>query len=102
MNVNEWGIRFAFSTGFDLRDYTNLVIDFTKPSGAVLSVSSPNVTVPPVDLTTTIGFFPANTYAEYVFQPGDVDEVGNWTARLTYDDGSQHLISDIGNFTVNE
>lgn len=101
MNVNEWGIRFVFSTGFDLRDYTNLVLDFVKPSGVTLQPSSPDVTVPNVDLQTTIGFFPANTYAQYVFQPGDVDEVGEYSVRLIYDDGSQHLISDIGTFTVN-
>lgn len=101
MNVNEWGIRFAFSTGFDLRDATNLELRFTKPSGATLVVDSPNVTNPGVDLETTLGFFPANTWAQYIFQPGDVDEAGEWTCRLYYDDGSQHLISDVGNFTVN-
>jgi hypothetical protein len=102
LNVNEWGVRYVFSCGFDLRDYTNLQIEFTKPSGAQLVVSSPDVTPPPVDLETSIGFFPANTYAQYTFQPGDVDEIGEWTARVVYDDGSQHLISDIGNFEIFE
>ncbi len=103
MNVNEYGIVFAFSTAFNMSTYTSISIEFDKPSGATLTVTDADgVTVPAVDVTTTLGVFLANKYVAYTFQDGDVDEIGVWAARVVYDDASpQHLISDVGTFTVN-
>jgi hypothetical protein len=102
MNVYEYGIAFVFSTGFDMSGYSGIAIHFTKPDGTTLQVSNPDVTVPSVDIATTLGTFLANKYAQYIFKAGDVDQVGNWTARVIYDDvNPTHLISDIGNFIVN-
>jgi hypothetical protein len=82
--------------------YTTVQIQFDKPDGiTTLTVANPNVTVPNTNLSTTLGLFLANQYAYYVFQPGDVDQSGLWTARVIYQDGTpQHLISDVGTFTV--
>lgn len=101
MNVNEWGIKFQFATGFDISGFTQLQLVFTKPDGTVVTKTSPDVTAPPVDSITTEGLFPANTYAEYRLQNGDVDQAGEWCVYAIYDDGSQHLIADVAHFTVN-
>lgn len=102
MNINEWGIQFAFSTAFNMSGFSSIAIEFLKPSGATLTVTNPNVTVPSSPLPTTLGTFQANQYASYYFQPGDVDEEGTWTCRVVYTDASpQHLISDVASFIVN-
>lgn len=102
MNVNEYGVVFAFSTSFDMSSFTSISVDFTKPDGTTLTVTNPSVTVPNTDLVTTLGTFLANKYAKYVFQNGDVNQSGLWSARVVYTDATpQHLISDVGTFTVN-
>lgn len=101
MNVNEYGIYFLFSTGFDMRDFTGLEIHFTKPDGSALVVTNPDVSVGTTNVTTTIGPFTAYKYAQYVFKDGDVDQTGTWSARVVYDDSTQHLISDVATFTIN-
>lgn len=103
MNVGEWGIGFAFSTAFNMSAFTTIGIEFVKPDGTtVLMVSNPDVSVPNIDLSTTVGLFLANKYALYTFQAGDVDQIGTWAARVIYDDATpQHLISDVGTFLVN-
>lgn len=101
MNQGEWGVAFAFSTAFNMSGYTAISIDFVKPDKTTLTVSNPSVTVPGTNLSTTLGTFLANQYAYYVFQPGDVDQAGEWAARVVYTDGTpQHLISDVGTFQV--
>lgn len=100
MNVGNYGVIFAQSTGYDLTGFSTLEITFTKPSGAVLTVSNPAVSAPEVDIETTVGLMPAGTYSHYVFVAGDVDEVGEWSVRTTFDDGSQHLTSDVATFTI--
>lgn len=103
MNVNEYGVQFVFSTAFDMSSFTSISIDFVRPDGTTLTVTNPSVTVPAFDLSTTLGTFLANKYASYVFQNGDVNQVGLWSARVVYTDATpQHLISDVGTFTVNE
>lgn len=99
MNVGEFGVAFLMNTGFDLSGATSLAIKFTKPSGATLTVS--NVDSPNVNTQTSLGLFLANEYARYIFQSGDVIESGRWNARVIYDDVNEHLISDVGQFTVN-
>lgn len=101
MNINEYGVLFRYSTGFDLSGFTGLQIVFTKPDGTTLTRANPLVTAPAVDVTTTLGLFPANTYAQYEFAVGDADQSGTWCAYVIYDDGVQHLISDVAHFTVN-
>lgn len=100
MNVNEYGVVFAFSTGFNLSAFTSLSITFTKPDLTQLTVTNPDVSAPAVDLQTTAGLFPANTYASYKFANGDVNQAGAWSARVTYTDVNQKLISDVGTFTI--
>jgi len=102
MNVNEFGVSFLFSTGYAMNNFTTIAITFTKPDLTEFTVTNPDVTVPNTPITTVDGTFPANEYAKYVFKGGDVDQVGKWSARVTYDDNTPlHLISDIGVFTIN-
>lgn len=101
MNLNEWGIHLWFSVGFDLRGFDALSIEFTKPDLTTLTVTNPAVSVGTMDVQTIFGTFPANKYADYVFTVGQVDQEGEWSARLTYTDSTQHLISDVAAFVIN-
>lgn len=101
MNVNEYGVQFQFGTGFDLTSYSSLSIKFTKPDLTTLTVTSPSVTVGNTTISTTEGIFSAGTYALYTFVNGNVDQAGEWTARLTYTDANPRLLtSTIVNFTI--
>lgn len=101
MNTGEFGVNFVFSCGYDMSANTSLGITFTKPDGTTLTVSSPDVTVPAIDLQTTLGLFVAHQYVSYTFVDGDVDQAGEWSARVTYNDAApRHLISDPGSFLV--
>jgi hypothetical protein len=104
MNVGEYGVAFLFSTGFDMSAFTGIAINFTKPDHSTLVVTDPDVSVPNVDAVTTLGTFAANTYAKYYFVSGDVDQAGEWSAFVTYDNAGasppEHLISDTTKFTI--
>lgn len=104
MNVGEYGVAFAFSTGYNMSAFTGLAIVFTRPDLTTFTVQSPDVTAPAVSITTNKGVFAANTYAQYFFKQGDVSQAGSWSARVIYDQTtatpSLHLISDVGTFTV--
>jgi hypothetical protein len=91
MNVNNWGVIFYFGTDFDLSSNSSLTLTFTKPNGATLVVTSPQVYI----RNAQQGPFAPNTYAIYTFQEGDVDQAGEWSARLTYDATGQQLTSDL-------
>lgn len=82
--------------------FTSVAIHFDKPSGDILIVTNADgVTVPSSPVTTTLGIFLANKYVAYTFQDGDVDEIGEWSCRVVYDDADpQHLISDVATFEV--
>lgn len=101
MNVNNYGFPIVFGTGYDLEAATDLILTFTKPSGVTFTRdfnSTPNPTyVGQVGIETTAGFFPAFTYAGYLLAPGDIDEPGQWSARLTYENSvaPELLTSDI-------
>ena len=102
MNVNEYGVVYAFSTGFDMSGFTSISLTITRPDLTTVTVTnSTGVTVPASPIPTTDGVFAANQYTRYVFANGDINQVGNYSARVTYNDGSQHLISDVGTFTIN-
>lgn len=100
MNVNEYGVDFLMSTSYDMSGFTSLSLEFTKPDDTTLVVTDPAVSVPASPVATTAGTFAANQYISYTFQIGDVDQTGEWSARLTYVDGSKRLISEIALFTV--
>lgn len=100
MNVGEYGVVFYFGTGFNMSSQTSLRLDFTKPDGTTLAITS-GVTAPASPVVTTSGTFAASTYGKYTFVAGNVDQSGTWSCRLTYGDAAgQHLISDVGTFTI--
>lgn len=109
MNVYEYGVIFAFSTGFDMSANTSLQIEFWKPDNPWSEDTNltPSLTVTATlgtgALVTTAGLFLTNQYVKYTFIQGDVDQVGQWTARVIYNDATpKHLISDVAYFHVSE
>jgi hypothetical protein len=103
---DEIGIIFRGASSFDMSSETALEITFTKPDATTLVVdksSSPNaVSLETSPVTgTVLGDIAANESVKYTFASGDLDQSGEWTARLKYTDATKTLISAIGNFTVN-
>lgn len=75
------GITGEDGSPFDLSSQTSLSLVFTKESGNTLTVT------PSIGSTTeTIDGeeFVANTWIFYDFNPGEVDESGNWSVNFTY------------------
>ena len=98
MNVNEYGIALQMGVSFDMSSNTSLSFTFTKPSGTTLTTIA---TLGSTQITTPVGIFAPNTWAQYTFTAGQVSEAGVWQVRLTYHDASPaQLISSIGKFTV--
>jgi hypothetical protein len=98
VNQGEYGLACVFNTSFNLSAFTVLQIQFTKPDGTVLTKSA---TAPNVNISTALGTFLANQYAQYTFQNGDINITGVWQARVLYTDATpMHLISNISTFTV--
>lgn len=98
MNVNEYGVVFQMGVSFNMVSNTSLSFTFTKPNGTILTVSAVLGTL---QITTPVGVFAPNTYATYTFANGDVNQVGTWSARLTYIDAAPtKLISTPATFVV--
>jgi hypothetical protein len=102
MRVGEYGIPIQFNTRFDLSGFTSLSLAFTKPDNTILTVTDPDVAIGVGDIITPIGTFLSGEYVTYTFVNGDVDLFGEWSARLTANDGSENLISAEATFTVEE
>ena len=101
INEGEWGVACVFNLAFDISANTALAMKFIKPDETILLVTNPNVTAPNVDISTVLGIFSANHYAQYIFQAGDLDQTGIWYCRVIYDDATpRHLISNMSSFTV--
>jgi hypothetical protein len=101
MNAGEFGIEHDVNVGFDISGKTSLILTYTRPDGTTFTVTDPAVTVGTVPITTTSGPFAANQYCVYKFVAGDISKAGTYTARLTYNDATKHLISDPVTFAVN-
>lgn len=102
MNAGEYGITYNLNVNFDISGYSSLSLAFTRPDGTSFTRTNPTVTVGNSPLVTPDqGTFSANQYCVYVFQNADINQAGTYTARLTYQDASKHLISDQATFTVN-
>lgn len=98
INVGEYGQNLNLNVNFDISGASALSLSITKPDGAAFA-AVPVAGV--VDLVTEHGTFPANKYAVYKFQPGDLSEPGEYLVRLTYTDGTKRLISEPTSFSVN-
>ncbi len=95
--VGESGNKFQMGVSFDMSAQTALEFTFTKPDGTTLVVAGVLDVNPFVDQ----GFsFAANESAFYIWLVGDLDQDGDWTARLQYTDVSLVLISTISTFEV--
>ncbi len=105
VNEGEYGVACVFSTAYDMSGFSEIAMKFTKPDGTILLVdSSDGVTVPVVPVTTALGVFSANTYSQYYFQSGDLDQTGLWYCRVIFDNSGAsppiHLISNSSSFKV--
>ena len=102
MNENQYGFPIVFSTGFDMSAWTALTLTLTPPpgGGSPLIRTNPQVSIAGTPRNTPIGQLPANTYALYTLVNNDISMAGTWTARLTFFDGTQLLISNPDTFTV--
>lgn len=99
--VDEFGINFVMSTGFDMSQNTSLSVEFLKPD-CMTRLSVPAV-LGANDLQTTLGTFSANTWAFYRFVDGDLDQTGLWKAQLIYEDATPaKLFSSIVEFEVED
>lgn len=98
MIVGEYGVIFQMGVSFNMSAFTSLSLTFTKPDLTTLTVI-PSLGV--VQISTPEGIFSANTYVTYTFLNGQVNQIGDWTVRLTYMDATPaKLISTIGSFIV--
>lgn len=106
MNVNEYGVIFAFSTGFNMASNSSLQLQFWKPDNPWSADNNLTPSLTKVaalgvgSLVTTLGTFVSNMYVTYTFINGDVNQAGQWASRVVYNDATQHLISDVAYFTV--
>lgn len=67
----------------------------------MLVIPTGRLTISAAPLVTPLGTFAGNTYAICTFASGDINQAGDYSARLAYDAGaSVHLISDAAVFTV--
>ena len=68
---------------FDLSTFTNLTTVYTKPSGAILMVTPSLGTT---DVTIDGVAASANSWVEYTFTTGQLDESGCWDIQFKYTD----------------
>jgi len=97
MNVGEFGIAFDLNVNYDLSAASSLQIAIVRPDGTTITGAPVTGQVP---LVTDQGTFLAKQYCTYVFKDGDLNQVGDYTARLTYNDSTKRLISDPTSFSV--
>ncbi len=105
VNEGEFGVACVFSTAYDMSGFSTISMKFTKPDNTTLLVTNADgVTVPAVPVSTPLGTFGANTYAQYFFKNGDLDQIGIWSCRVIFDNSGAspaiHLISNTSTFTV--
>jgi hypothetical protein len=101
MNVSEWGLTYNLNQNFNIAGFTTLSLEITRPDGTTFTRTNPTVTVGAVPLVTDDdGTYAANEYSIYVIQAGDLTVDGTYTSRLTYTDGSKHLVGDATTFEV--
>jgi hypothetical protein len=98
-NVGEYGIRFDLNANYDLSPATSLELVITRPDGSKVS-GAPDVGQVPL-VTADYGTFSAAQYCTYLFKDGDLNQAGDYLARLTYTDAAKRLISEPVSFTVN-
>jgi hypothetical protein len=103
VNVNDFGVIFRFDTNFNMSAFTGLKLTFFKPDGVTTMVrdETTGVALGLADANTDLGTFLAFQYVTYTFLVGEVDQAGDWTVYLTYDQAPTiELTSSSWTFTV--
>lgn len=106
LKVGEIGKTIRLDAQYDLSANTELTVEFTKPDGTTLTKTktSNGVTAPGVEVTAPDGtVYEANTYFEYDFISGDLDQSGIWYVEGIYEDGTpKKFIGNQDSFSVLE
>lgn len=100
MNAGEFGLVVNFDAQYDMSSFSALTLLFTRPDGTVFTVTAPQVTLGTVPITTPLGAFAANQYAQYKIADGDLTLPGMYSARLSYADSTKRLYSSPVRFQV--
>lgn len=100
MNVNESGIRFYFDARYDMSDYVDLSLVFTRPDKTTWTVTLPDLELGTSNVTVGRSSLLANQYVSYVFRTGDIAQSGTWSVRLHYSNGTLNLVSSVVKFKV--
>ena len=95
--VGEYGRVLNFNTQFDMSGYTSLNITFIRPDGTTFS---PPAILGTVSILSPSETFLANQYCVYVFAIGDLNQLGTYTARVSYADTTRHLLTPLVRFNV--
>lgn len=98
-NVGEYGIAYDVNVNYDLSAATSVQMVITRPDKTQITGAA---VVGQVDLVTeTMGTFAAKKYCTYTFKDGDLNQPGDYAARVIYTDSTKRLICDPVGFTVN-
>jgi len=98
-NVGEYGIAYDVNVNYDLSAAAKVRMDIKRPDGTVIGGDA---VVGLVDLVTeSMGTFQAKKYCTYTFKDGDLNQVGDYIARVIYTDSTKRLIADPVGFSVN-
>lgn len=97
MFIGEYGNIVQVNALYDLSAFTDLSIEFIKPNGETVTVESPDVTAPAVDIP---GFALPNQYFQYAIAPDLINQVGAWQCRGVYRDAQRQLKTGWSTFNV--
>jgi len=92
------------NASYDMSANSDLILKFTAPSGATLSVNKAGgVSAPAVDFTDPVtgDVFNANEYWSYTTTATDFTESGSWAVAGRYIDATpKDFCGDVASFTV--
>lgn len=100
LHVNDVGKLFRLATSFNMSAATSLTINFTKPDGTTLSVTT-GVTAPAAAITDPdLGALAASEYMQYSIVATNIDQAGVWRACGIYTTATESFSSAEATFTV--
>ena len=105
MSANITPFTIYFFVAFDLSEFSDLDLIFIKPDGDLLDVTPILGTA---DITVSNRNLAANEYVAHTFEIGEIDQAGDWSVYLSYDEvakpprPARYLISPLETLTVQE
>ncbi len=96
IRIGEIGKEHRINCQFDMSNNTSIDFIYTKPNGTLLSVQG---VLGATKQTINGALVPANFWASYTFQPGDLDEDGDWNLQIIYNNISPTPVDLFKNLT---